>query len=267
MIYGVNDMPDPLDYTEVPYLQEILNYLPIDPTDGEDVITYIQNVTNLVAVNFKYEQYQFTYFGIHLLYMTYIYCTIWKISKITPSRYCDAVVFARPYSGRECDFNIDAVDSVFAYSLVPEKDVAKIFKIIELDKSQISSVGGLVDIRNDMAHASGKFEILTEESFNIKANAILTSIRNIHRCMDKQIRSWFSTLLMDFCRDAFPEYTEISDIISEQMINNFKLSVNEMLICNQMSIRDMITEHRNLEGKLKGFKAAVATYCESLGYL
>ena len=52
-------MSDVVDYTEVPYLQEILNYLPIDPADEEDVINYIQNVTNLIAVNYKYEQYQF----------------------------------------------------------------------------------------------------------------------------------------------------------------------------------------------------------------
>lgn len=34
-------MSDVVDYTEVPYLQEILNYLPIDPADEEDVINYI----------------------------------------------------------------------------------------------------------------------------------------------------------------------------------------------------------------------------------
>lgn len=86
-------MSDVVDYTEVPYLQEILNYLPIDPTDEEDVINYIQNITNLIAVNYKYGQYQFAYFGLHLLYMTYIYCTAWKIGQIEPERYKDAIVF------------------------------------------------------------------------------------------------------------------------------------------------------------------------------
>lgn len=48
-------MSDVVDYTEVPYLQEILNYLPIDPADEEDVINYIQNITNLIAVNYKWK--------------------------------------------------------------------------------------------------------------------------------------------------------------------------------------------------------------------
>lgn len=139
-------MSDVVDYTEVPYLQEILNYLPIDPADEEDVINYIQNITNLIAVNYKYGQYQFAYFGLHLLYMTFIYCTAWKIGQIEPERYKDAIVFARPYSGRE------------------------------------------------------------------------------------------------------------------------KLSTNELLICNEMSINGLITEHRGYQTKLRDFKKSVSDHCLEMGY-
>lgn len=68
-------MVEDLRYEEVPYLQDILGYLPIEPDDEEDVINYIENIINVVAVNYKYEQYQFAYFGMHLLFMTYVYCT------------------------------------------------------------------------------------------------------------------------------------------------------------------------------------------------
>ena len=63
-------MPDVFDYREVPLLQDILNFLPMNPQDEEDVFHYIQNISNLIAINYKYEQYQFAYCGIHLLYMT-----------------------------------------------------------------------------------------------------------------------------------------------------------------------------------------------------
>lgn len=205
-------MSDVVDYTEVPYLQEILNYLPIDPADEEDVINYIQNITNLIAVNYKYGQYQFAYFGLHLLYMTFIYCTAWKIGQIEPERYKDAIVFARPYSGRERDFNIEEAESIFAYSLMPEKEIAKLFTVIELDKSQISTVSNLVDTRNEMAHASGKFDILTEEIFEAKANSILNSMKNIHKCMDKPIRKWYGQVLLSFCKGEFDGYDDPKDV-------------------------------------------------------
>lgn len=260
-------MSDSVDYTEVPYLQELLNFLPINPDDEEDVINYVQNITNVVAVNYKYGQYQFAYFGIHLMYMTYIYCTAWKIGQIEPERYKDAIVFARPYSGREKDLKIEDADSIFAYSIIPEKDIAKLFKIIELDKSQISVVGDLVDTRNDMAHASGKFEILTEESFDVKVSSILTSMNMIHRCMNKPIRKWYEQVLLSFCAGEYEGYDEPKDIIFEQMIQSFKLSTNELLICNEMSVSSLITAHRGYQTKLKEFKKAVAEYCQELGYI
>ena len=260
-------MADTVDCTEVPYLQEILNYLPINPDDEEDIINYIQNIISVVAVNYKYGQYQFAYFGIHLMYMTYIYCTAWKTSQIEPERYKDAIVFARSYNGREKDLKIEDADSIFAYSIIPEKDIAKLFKIIELDKSQISVVGDLVDTRNDMAHASGKFEILTEESFDAKVNSVLTSMHTIHKCMNKPIRKWYKQVLLSFCAGEYEGYDEPKDIISEQMIQSFKLSANELLICNEMSVSDLITAHRGYQTKLKEFKKVVTEYCQELGYI
>ena len=254
-------MSDFVDYTEVPYLQEILNYLPIDPTDGEDLINYIKNITNLVAINYKYDQYQFAYFGIHLLYMTYIYCTAWKVSQIESARYKDAIVFARAYNGRESDLKIEEANSIFVYSLMPEKDIARLFRIIGLDKSHISVVSSLVDARNEMAHASGKFEILTDVIFDAKVRSIINSINNIHLCVTLLIRKWYKQVLINFCTGKYEEYDNPDDIILEQMIQSFKLSTRELLVCNEMSVRTLIAEHREYQGKLMSFKRAMRQYC------
>jgi hypothetical protein len=260
-------VPDNVDFTEVPHLQDILSFLPINPDDEEDIVNYIQNITNLIAVNYKYGQYQFAYFGVHLLYMTYIYCTAWKISQIEPERYKDAIVFARSYSGREKDFKIEDADSVFVYSLMPEKDIAKLFKIIELDNSQISFVGDLVDTRNEMAHASGKFKILTEDSYDVQVNSVITSMKNVHKGIVPLIRKWYGQVLISFCKGEYEGYDEPKDFITEQMIHSFKLSTNELLICNEMSVSSLITEHRGYGTKLKEFKKVLADYCQEMGYI
>lgn len=259
-------MPDTADYGEVPYLSEILDFLPINPDDEKDIINYVRDITNLVAVNYKHGHYQFAYFGIHLLYMTYLYCTAWKISQIEPERYRDAIVFARSYNGREKDLKIEDAESIFDYSLMPEKDIAKLFKIIELDKSQISAVSDLVDTRNDMAHASGKFEILTEESFDVKVSSILASMNTIHKYMNRPIRKWYKQVLLSFCAGEYEGYDNPPDVVSEQMIQSFKLSTNELLTCNEMSVSSLITKHRGYQTKLKDFKKAVSEHCQELGY-
>ena len=55
--------------------------------------------------------------------------------------------------------------------------------------------------------------------------------------------------------------------IREQMIQSFKLSTNELLICNEMSVNGLITAHRGYQTKLKEFKKVVAEYCQELGYI
>lgn len=261
---GVTIVPD-VDFMEVPHLQEILNFLPINPIDEKDIVNYIQNIINLIAVNYKYGQYQFAYFGIHLLYMTYIYCAAWKVGQIEPERYKDAIVFARSYNGREKELKIEDAESIFVYSLMPEKDIAKIFKIVEIDNSHISMIRDIVDMRDEMAHASGKFEILTEEIYDAKVCNIISSMNIIHNCLIRPIRKWYRQILISFCRGEYEEYVAPKDFIIEQMIQTFKLSTNELLVCNEMSVNGLISEHRGYETKLKSFKRAMRDYCQDVG--
>ena len=242
-------------------------YLPIEAEDTEDVAAYLKNITNLVALNYKYEQYQFAYFGLHLLYMTYIYFTMWKISKIHTERYNDAVCFARTYSGRNNEIDFENIGSIFEYSLVPEKELPKIFKIIDLNEGQIGIVAGLVDTRNDMAHASGKFELLTEISFDTNANSVHSSIRNIHSCMDEPLRKWYERFLLQLCAGEFADYRDYNDLIFEKMIQGFNLSVHELLLCNEMSLQSLRKEYPHHRNKLRQFEATLKQYCQNSGYI
>jgi hypothetical protein len=264
MRFGANNLDESIDYTSVPHLKEILEYLPISAVDKEDVSLYVQNITNLISVNYRYEQYQFAYFGLHLLYMTYIYFTVWKISKVIPDRYKDATVFARTYNS-ELDFL--NVESIFDYSRVPEKELPKIFRLIDLDGGQLGIISGFVNTRNDIAHASGKIEIPNDTEFAIRANSISTSMRNIHRCMTHHIKTWYQGILLNYCSGKFEEYVDDNDFIFEQMIQNFNLSVNELLVCNEMSIRELTATNPTIRDKLKSFKGSLKTYCENQGYI
>ena len=127
----------------------------------------------------------------------------------------------------------------------------------------------LVGTRNEMAHATGKFEILTEESFDVKTSSVLASMKNIHRCMDQPIRKWCEQILLSYCAEEgeYGAYTNPVDFITEQMIQSFKLSINELLICNEMSVSHIITKHRGYSKKLKEYKTAIATYCTDMGYI
>ena len=195
--------------------------------------------------------------------------SIKQIPSSTRIEYLNKTVYEKlnALSGQEKDFKIDEPESIFAYSLMPESDIAKIFRIINLDDSQISNVGGCVKTRNNMAHASGKFEILNEESFDTQVHAIYISIRNIHNQMDGCIRKWYKKVLLDFCEGKYEDYDNPKDVILEQMIQSFELSVNELLVCNEMSVSSLNTVHKDYQTKLKDFKKAVFDYCQEMGYI
>jgi hypothetical protein len=182
-----------------------------------------------------------------------------------PDRYQDAVLFARPYHNRELDFS--DLESTFDYSLVAERELPKIFQIIGLDEGQIGKIGGLVDNRNEMAHANGRFTILTEDAFSASANGICDSVRNIHNRMDGQIRIWFRDFLLQYCDKKFAEYKEVSDIIIEQMIQGFNLSVQELLVCNEMSVKPIVSEESQYKDSLNKFKKSLKEYCEEQGFV
>ena len=260
----MSSLAETIDFTDVPYLKDLLSYLPIDAMDKEDVNTYLKNITDSILINYGNEQYQFAYFGLHLLYMTYIYFSVRKISLILPDRYKDAVVFAKPYRGQEIDFN--NIKSTFDYSLVAEKELPNILKIIDLDDGQIGKIGGLVDNRNEMAHANGRFKILNEDAFFTAANGILDSVKNIHKRMDGLIRIWFKDFLLQYCDNKFDDYNDINDIITEQMIQGFNLSIQELLVCNEMSIRQIISEKPEFKDSLNKFKTTLKVYSERQGY-
>ena len=118
-----------------------------------------------------------------------------------------------------------------------------------------------------MAHATGKFIITTEESFDSNVHSVFISMQNIHRRMNQSIKKWFEQILLSYCAGEYDGYNDPKDFIIEQMLQSFKLSVNELLFCNEMSVSGLITFHRGYQGKLKDFKKVLHDYCLQMGYI
>lgn len=81
------------------------------------------------------------------------------------------------------------------------------------------------------------------------------------------IRKWYQQVLISFCKGKYEGYDAPKDFIAEQMVQSFKLSVNELLVCNDMSVSRLITEHRGYEAKLREFKKSVTDYCQEMDYV
>jgi hypothetical protein len=76
--------------------------------------------------------------------------------------------------------------------------------------------------------------------------------------MYKHIREWYTNILTRFCAGELEGYNNARDLLIEQMIQSFKLSVSELLVCNGMSVKSLITKHKEYKAKLNDFKKTIA---------
>jgi hypothetical protein len=216
-------------------LYEILEYLPIDDIEVND---YVSPLFDSANVTYEKEQYQFSYFAVHLIFMTYIYSTVWKIGQFHKDNYEHSLLFARPYNGKEVDFK--EVTSVFKYSHLPEKDIFEFFTLIGLENGFIKSTKKLIDYRNEMAHATGKIEISSEEKFSLAIDEILSVTAKIHEKLSLTIRDWYRQELLHYAKNELDEqYSSILDYINNNFIKTLSFSQRELLVCKEFGLNKL----------------------------
>lgn len=214
---------------------EILNYLPIDDLEVND---YITPLFNSALVTFEKEEYQFSYFAMHLIFMTNIYSSIWKIGQFHKERYEDSLLFARPYNG--CEVNFKDIKSVFEFSHLPEKDIFEFFSLIGVDSSYIKSIKGLIDTRNQMAHATGKFQISTVDNFNAAIRELISVLENLQSKLNLTIRDWYKAELLCYAKNPLTEdYPTVTDYINDVFLNLYGFSKKDLAACNEFGLNKL----------------------------
>jgi len=248
-------------------IYELLDYLPIDDFG---VNNYVTPLFNSALVTIEKEEYQFSYFAIHLIFMTYIYSTVWKIGQFHKVKYEDSLLFARPYNGSKVNFK--DLKSIFEFSELPEKDIFEFFSLIGVDNSYIKSIKQLIDIRNEMAHATGKIQISTEDDFNGAYKELRSVVENLQINLNNTIREWYKNELMLFATNELSmEYPTLTDYIIEVFINKYSFSKNDLQACeeygiNRFSRSDQFTLTRNEIDRIKEFHNALKEkYAEIAG--
>jgi hypothetical protein len=214
---------------------EILEYLPIYDVEISD---YVNPLFNSATVTYEKEQYQFSYFAIHLIFMTYIYLTVWKISQFHSDKYEHSLLFARPHN--DCDVDFKKVNSIFDYCYLPEKDIFEFFALIGLDKGYIKSTKKLINYRNEMAHATGKTQISSTDKFDDAVDVILTVLTKINERLSLTIRMWYKEELLSYAKNGLDEqYSSPLDYINNLFVSELSFSQKELLACRDFGLNKL----------------------------
>jgi len=207
---------------------EIHDYLPLAyPSAGEG--EYIRFVWEAFESNYVAGKYQFAMLAFHMLYMSYVYFSVWQIKQAKPEAFTHAVLF------QQKEKELLTASSPFTFSEVNERSIFKFLRLAGCENQHIGKFQKLVDQRNEIAHPNGNIFFSDQATADLRIEEIMQQIRGIQAHMPTVLHA----CLLQFLRDsANPDEREIADIevhVEMNFLHKHYLSrrdIETCLVCN-----------------------------------
>lgn len=209
---------------------ELYKYLPIFPQEEQE---YVEFLKAEIEKGYNAKVFQSAYLTIHMMFMFFVYCCIWKIKMIYNERYCYGIIgFPKYRDDNNNDVDLRKLHSIFNLSLVAEKTVFDVFQLVEMDRSEIARLKNTIDKRNKIAHSTGQINFYSKEVFAEGVLEILNNCEMINRTMEKNlIRPAYETFLISNRNPEEWEYSDISEQVLQSLLYTYKLSEIELKTC------------------------------------
>lgn len=180
---------------------EIHEYLPLAyPSAGEG--EYIRFVWEAFESNYVAGKYQFAMLAFHMLYMSYVYFSVWQIKQAKPEAFTHAMLF------QQKEKELLAASSPFTFSEVNERSIFKFLRLTGCENQHIGKFQKLVDQRNEIAHPNGNIFFSDQATADQRIEEVMQQIRGIQTHMPSVLHA----CLLQFLRDsANPDEREIAD--------------------------------------------------------
>ncbi|MBI3430118.1 MAG: hypothetical protein HY050_08725 [Actinobacteria bacterium] len=217
----------------------ILDYLPASYKNrGEG--DYIAFLWETFESNYLNGKYQFAVLAYHMLYMCFVYFSIWQIKHTRTIDYENAAIFLANQKLKEID--LLTATSPFAFSALQERTIFRLLRLAGCDQKQVVSFAQLVDRRNEIAHPNGNIFFNDQKSADTRISEILLQIDTIQTHMQPVIHDCLRYFLMDSWNIFEREYQDISDQIREVLIHANYLSRKDIDACFNYDIAQHVEE-------------------------
>ncbi len=205
---------------------ELDNYLPLSfKTESEQ--KYIEFLWDAFQSNYENEKFQFAFLAYHMLTMSFIYFNIWQIKRNEPKDFEKGLIGFT----KEIENELLAATSPFVFSMVKQRSVLRLLKLIQCDNSKIGTYAKLVDDRNDTAHPNGNIFYSELSALDIKIAEILRVVKEIQTHSRPVIEHCYQRFLLENNNPEEREYPDATDQIREILIHQNYLSQKDIEIC------------------------------------
>ena len=233
---------------------ELSNYLPLSfksPKEQE----YIEFLWDAVETNYTHGKYQFAFLAYHMLTMSFVYFNIWQIRQARPDDFAkDLIGF-----GKDNEKELLGATSPFAFSVVNERSILRLLKLIACDNSKIGTYVKLVGDRNDIAHSNGNIFYSTQAALDAKILEVLRVVDEIQIYSKPVIENAYDEFLLQNYDPEEREYPDASDQIREVLIHGNYMSQRDIEICLGFDV-ETLADNEGIESIRELHKALVADY-------
>lgn len=209
-----------LDYdpTLEDYDTLLTGYMPTLPEDGMDYLEYIRDA---YYVNIKKDKFQFAILAFHIMYMSFIYKTLWLIKNTEPDKSKNF------FDGNQIETK--QLNNFFDFSPATEKNSIKTLKFLGFHQNLINSYCNFVDIRNDCAHCAGFIQYKNEEDLKTKFKDIIKSVETIFSKYTPLLKRLFEEYLNSISKDTSAISFSVEDFIYHNGISqkDFEFLANQ----------------------------------------
>lgn len=217
----------------------ILEYLPNsfrEPGEQE----YINFLWDAFASNYENEKYQFAMLPYHMLYMSFVYFSVWQIKLIRSRDFGHATIFIP-----EKERGILQATSPFTFSVVNERSIFRFLKLIGCDDQDTGSFASLVKVRNDLAHSNGLINCKDQTAADRRIADVMRQVRAIQSHMTPLLHECLSQFLLESCAEEDSmEYDNPEDQIRELLVHKHYFSLKDIEACRSFDIQTLAAQPR-----------------------
>ena len=184
-----------------------------------------------------HNRYQFSFLAYHMLMMGFVYFNIWQIRKSRPADFRKALIgFAKDHE--DC---LLADVSPFRFSIVGERAIFRLLKLVECEHHRIQAFMSLVKTRNKAAHSTGSIVLRDRRELDRKVSEILRVVDEIQEHHQPVITEHYFRFLIESGDVGLREHENPDDQIREVLVHGNYMSANDVAVCVECDISRLRT--------------------------
>lgn len=205
---------------------ELADFLPASyksPSEQD----YIAFLWEAFDANCASGKYQFAFLAYHMLTMSFVYFKVWQIRQAHNPEFQHGLIGF----SKDIEKSLLEASTPFDFSIVNERSILRLLKLIDCDNGKIGSYAKLVDDRNDTAHPNGNVFFRELSALEMKVREIMRCVNEIQNHSKCAIEALYTKFLRGSAEPDEREYEEDSDQIREALIHANYLSAQDIRLC------------------------------------